>query len=175
MSLLALLPYRAFVLETRLPPEEVSARLSAAVEPIRWFRWRWGKRQPFQGAVEVGGFRILRVIGYSNSFIPVIRGHVTPTVDGARIDGTMTLHPAVAMFTAIWLGGAFLFRIPVAGAVVAGGVLNPMMFMPVGMCLFGWGLAVGGFTFEARLSLRKLQEIVAAEPDTPTAAPERRQ
>lgn len=163
-----LIPYQTFCLDTRLKPDEVAARLVAAVEPFRWFRLgRWqNPHRPFEGRVTADGFRIVRIIGYNNSFIPVLRGHICPTADGGRVEGKMTLYPAVSAFMAVWMIGFGILG--VAGLVAfLGGAGFPALLVPFGMFLFGWLLTAGAFTLEARISLRRLRQILGADSETP--------
>lgn len=170
----ALFPYREFQFETRLSPEEVGARLAAAVEPARWFFQFREPRRPFEGAVGSGEFRITRVIGYRNAFLPVVSGRVVATAGGSRVEGTMELHPAVEVFMTLWLGGVLLGCFATgcfaAREALAGRSPKPALAVPFGMFAFGWGVTAFGFGFEVRKALRLLQQIVGAEPARPDGA-----
>ncbi len=155
--MISLFPYREFRLESRLPPEEVSVRLAAAVASPRRFR----------GEVGADGFKFARVIGYRNSFLPIVRGRVTPAGSGSRVEGTMEMHLAVGAFMALWLSGVLLGCV-VAGLVTAyevlsGRVPNPALVVPFVMLALGWGTVALGFGLEAQKALRLLEEIVGAE------------
>jgi hypothetical protein len=95
---------------------------------------------PFIGSVSDDWFKIHRDIRYRNSFLPMIRGRVTPNGFGSRVDVTMSLHPLVGLFMIFWLGGVGLsaFAIRSASSVI-----------PVGMFIFGAALTAAGFFPEA--------------------------
>ena len=57
----------------------------------------------FVGSVRELSFSIRRYIRYRNSFLPMIRGRLTPIETGTRVSVTMFIHPAVAVFMAFWL------------------------------------------------------------------------
>lgn len=158
-----LLPHDDFHLETRLAPEEIVARLVAAVEPVRWFRTYWDDHLPFQGEVNGTEFRITRIIHYRNSFLPIIRGRVVATESGSCVEGTLELHRVVAVFMALWFGLGLTFGLAMLVLVTMRDGWNPVVLVPVGMLVGAWALVAGAFTLESRRSLRLLREIVGAE------------
>jgi hypothetical protein len=157
-----LLPFERFEIRSRLPLAEVTSRLAAAVEPKRWLRFGKAER-PFEGRVEGQEFRIQRIIGYRNSFLPRIYGRFTPDPPGCRVEGTLTLHPLAAAFMVVWIGavvligGAFAINPPAEGRLLA-------HLLPVAMLLFGWALATVPFTYEARRARRMLGELLEEVP-----------
>jgi hypothetical protein len=72
----------------------------------------------------------------------------------------MVLHPVVLVLTVIWFGGIFAMGIEFAVAFIAGrkGIADGLI--PVGMFLFGWLLAVGSFSYEARKATRLIISLV---------------
>ncbi len=162
-----LIPYQEFCLETRLSPEEVLARLKERTGPRRWFGWP-SASHPLWGEVGANGFELYRVIRYRNSFLPLISGKVLPVKGGSRVEGTMELHPFVAVFVAFWMCACLLFclitGLHITRDVLFGNLPNCGLFVPFVMILFGWGLTASCFTVEANRSLRLLRETVAAEP-----------
>jgi hypothetical protein len=155
-----LLPYRRFAIETALPPAEVQARLRAAVEPRKSLRWPSGDHKAFEGEVRASGFELERIIDYRNSFLPRVRGTITPSTRGTRLAGTMRLHDVVAAFMIVWLtavGGACLVFVPRAGS------LEPAALIPLGMLVVGLVLPVAAFIPEARKARRLLAELVEGE------------
>lgn len=165
-----LIPFDRFDVESPLPAEELSSRLAGSVEPKRWLRSGRGER-PFEGTVEdEGRFRIQRVIGYRNSFLPTLAGTVERTPGGSRIRGTMTMSPLVGIFIVIWLLGVLFFASPFLIAPrEAAASPDPLWVAPVGMFLFGWLLVSGAFTFESRQAHRLLRQIASAEVARETA------
>lgn len=153
-----LLPFQRLEIHSPLPAEEAAERLAAQVEPLRWFRFKHGTCA-FEGSVDGSEFRIRRVIGYRNSFLPQIRGTISPTATGSRIDCRLSLHPFVIAFMVIWfgaviaIGGAFVFTPTEPGR-------SPWFrLIPVAMLVFGWILATGPFAFEANRARHLLTEL----------------
>jgi hypothetical protein len=102
---------RTFVIETPAGPEEVQERLRAIIrDKMRWNEWLQyavttaKPKKPFQGTLSVEGFRISRIIGYGNSFLPVVRGQVIPLARGARVRVTMALPIFPFLFMSLWFG-----------------------------------------------------------------------
>ncbi|HYJ78999.1 MAG TPA: hypothetical protein VEW03_05335 [Longimicrobiaceae bacterium] len=147
-----LVPFEHFAILTPLPAEEVAARLASQVEPRRWLRFRRGPCA-FEGEVDAAGFRIQRIIGYRNSFLPRIRGVISPTATGSRVDCTLTLHPFVIAFMAVWFGAFMLTPTPP-------GQSPWFRLVPVAMLLFGWVLATVHFAYEARRAKEVLAELL---------------
>jgi hypothetical protein len=101
--------------------------------------------QPFDGNVTGRTFKLVRVIRYRNSFLPVIRGRISDSPHGGTtVRVRMTLHLFTALFMAAWLG--------FVGAGVAWSSLgdldniDPDTFLLLGMMLFGVLLPVVGST-----------------------------
>jgi hypothetical protein len=74
----------------------------------------------------------------------------------------MSLHPAVFVFMTTWLGftGLAAVALFVAALRGAGSAYQPLG--PAVMFLFGWGMTLGAFSFEARRAERVLAEIINA-------------
>lgn len=143
-----LLPYDKFEIQTSLTLEEVIAALKKHVEPKRWFRLFWGNHAVFEGEISQDGFRIMRIINYRNSFLPVIKGAFKQNQNGINVMIRMGLHPFVIVFMCIWFGG-IIFAI-VAGLASSKITLSATLLIPLGMLFFGWAMVAGGFWFEAR-------------------------
>jgi len=154
-----LLPYLRYEVISPKTPSEVQAALRGLVEPRRFLRLGAGTR-PFEGEVEDRTFDLQRIIGYRNSFLPRIRGTIDATSEGSRISITMRLHPFVLVFMTAWLG----FAAVGCGALLVSGLngRGPVYgaLGPAVMFVFGWTLAAGGFTSEARKATRLLAEVM---------------
>ena len=155
-----LLPFDRFSIETSLTSDEVRNALASAAEPRKWFRFGPG-RCSFEGEVGIDSFRLRRIIGYRNSFLPDIRGRIMATNGGSTVEGTMSLHPIVLGFMIVWFGGVLLIGGAMSVAMLARGVWQPMVLVPLGMLAFGWILTSGAFTFEARKARALLVEMLA--------------
>lgn len=155
-----LLPYQTFGFETPLAPDEASARLAAAVRERSWFR-QPAPGQALEGEVSGETFRVYRVIGYRNSFLPIVHGRLVPTAEGSRVEGVMTLHPFVLVFMLVWCGGVVVAAV---SAWSGGGALGrSAALLPLAMLVFGWALSAGGFTAEAGRTLRTLRAALAED------------
>ncbi len=142
-------------------PEEVCRRLQAVVRPKpRWFGRATsdeaGPEPAFQGSIGDRVFKVTRIIHYRNSFLPTIRGKVLPREAGARVHLLLTLHPAVAVFMALWLA---LFGYALILALLARPAEAPFRAILV---LFGAALTGGGFYYEARKAERILRRCCGA-------------
>jgi len=152
-----LLPYDVFEFETPLPLEETITALKAEVEPKRWFRGFSREHMFFEGEVTREGFKIMRIINYRNSFLPVIRGTFKQSTNGIDVMIRMSLHPIVLAFMCIWFGGVLVSLLAV-GAGLANNTISfsTPLLIPLGMLIFGWVMVVGGFWFEAKKAKPKL-------------------
>jgi hypothetical protein len=147
---MGILPYERFTIETALAIEEAQRRLAEAVEPRKYVRWPLQARsKPFEGSVTREQFEIRRVIGYRNSFLPRISGHIRQGPIGATIDITLALHPVVLSFMAVWLLGVGCAALVVVSAAFRAGAFEPFGLIPIGMFVFGVLLCTLGFNFEA--------------------------
>src|SRR3954453_19617051 len=97
-------PYDAFMIETDLDVDEAIDRIGRAVHPPRSI-WSLASRREkgFEGTGYPWGYRVNRIIGYRNSFLPIAYVRFEDAGDGrARVRVRITLHPAVAVFCTIW-------------------------------------------------------------------------
>jgi hypothetical protein len=110
-----LMPFQRFCVVTPVAPRDVATRLATAVapRPLIWFASAVTDL-PFQGWVRGSDFLILRVPherrenrGGKNmkSFVPRVRGRITPAPGGSRLEGTMMVEPIVLVFCLFWTGG----------------------------------------------------------------------
>jgi len=144
-----LLPYRRLELYSPMPAATVVQVLRDSVEPTRWFRRGPGIR-PFEGIITPPRFEIRRTVSSRNSFLPQIRGTITPDGNGTRISITMRLRLDVAIFMLVWLGGVSFTLFIFASFVLGGPAEVGPLLIPIGMLLFGVVLTVGAFSAEAR-------------------------
>jgi hypothetical protein len=141
-------PFYRFQVDVDAPPHVVAERLRAIVRNKPTFSESFRKWScfgdpvtvPFIGTVQDDSFKIRRDIRYRNSFLPTIRGHITPIGVGARVGVTMYIHPFVAAFMIVWF--SVVFR-----AISTRSTLS--ILIPGGMLLFFVVLTVVGFIPEA--------------------------
>jgi hypothetical protein len=142
-------PSETFVIHTSLSVASAARRLAEQTEPKKWFRF--SNKKPFQGEVAETGFRIERIIGYRNSFLPVVQGTFKFQGDGTVIEIRMRLNLFVAVFMCIWFGFVVLGIGAITTELISGRTkMDRTMAIPFGMLIFGWALVSGGFWFEAR-------------------------
>src|ERR1700690_4052606 len=106
------MPLYWFHIDAIQPPYVLEDRLRSLVrEEPSWrelFQRIWKRGEPpgppFIGWVRDGSFKLHRDIRYRNSFLPVVHGRIVPADIGTRIQVTMSIHPLVAVFLAIWFG-----------------------------------------------------------------------
>ena len=102
---------------------------------------------------------VCRTIGYRNSWLPHLFGKVAASGSGSRLDVTMTYHPAVAVFTVLWLVGL--------GSVGVRQALSGHFTRPGGgtwiefvMFVFGLVVPLAAFGFEVDPSRRAFEAAV---------------
>lgn len=148
------LPFHRFEIVSPLDRQAAVAAMTAHVEPENWFRFggpRDNKR--FEGTIDGDGFHVRRVIGYRNSFLPVIDAKIDPGASGTRIAVQMRMFWFVYVFCAIWTLG-------VSTALFAGGQTGLLIAAP--LLLFLWAMTMIGFWIEASKQERTLREIFKA-------------
>ena len=75
------LPDKRFVIDAGVGPDEVRDRLRTAVAPVRRFALR-RPTLPFAGTVGSKSFELRPVLGYGNSFAPLVQGSYATVVSG---------------------------------------------------------------------------------------------
>jgi hypothetical protein len=158
-----LLPFRRFDLISDKSPSEVEVRLRNAVA-IGPASLGVAPLLPFEGEVREGAFTVHRAITYRNSFLPRIRGTIAPAPEGSRIRISMSLYLPVLLFMLLWLSGmGAAFGVLLVGGLRRQNVLVNVLG-PAAMFIFGWALAAGAFTYEARKVEPLLADVLAARP-----------
>lgn len=137
-------------------------RIDGAVAPETdgWFS-RSRSDRPFKGWTVGQEFELTRVIHYRNSFLPTISGTVEAASRGSRVSGTMSIHPAVLVFMAVWITFVGAATVGLVRQSFASGDLSPALLVPFGMLAFGLALPLIGFIPEARRATRILTELVS--------------
>lgn len=141
---------------------EITERMERSVRPDAN-----GGTPAFTGMAFSGSFTVSRVIGYRNSFLPVIKGTYRSEGSGSRIQVTMKMAPMVQVFMGFWMGAVFLACVGtvvgVMGATDDGGPdVSSVIFIPFVMLVAGALLCNVPFHLEAKKSetfLRNLLEV----------------
>ena len=160
------LPTENIIYKTRLKEDEIINRLSGFIEPKKTFRFgifSSGSAKSYEGQINGKKFKIKRIIGYRNSFLPRIDGIIEREFDGLTIKVKMRLHIFVIVFLCIWCGGVGLACIAFLTQVFNHSGFNPVALIPFGMLIFVYALTMGGFKFESRKSKKDLQNIFEAD------------
>lgn len=158
-----LLPFHRFELISPLKPAAALTAMQAVTEPEKAFRFNWpssGNDRRFEGAITGDNFRVRRIIGYRNSFLPVIDGTVHAQASGSRISITMRPFMFVYAFAAIWL---FVSLTVLTTAPLPYGAIIGLL-----MAAFLYLMVMAGFWFEASKQEQTLRAIFNARIDTTT-------
>lgn len=161
------LPIENIVYKTHLKPEEVLTRIKEVIEPKKTFRmtgiFASKDHKPYEGSIKGQTFDIRRIIGYRNSFIPIIQGIVAQDRQGTKITVKMQLHKLVFGFIVVWLIMVSTIGVGFIGATGPDGKISFLNFIPVLMLVFVYAMTMGGFKYESIKSKKYLMELFEAE------------
>ena len=154
-------PFRKYEFSTPMSPAHASRILQENVEPPR--KWGWptsSKRGYFEGKVAGSRFKFHRVIGYQNSFLPIIEGSFRR--DGV---GTVDREHAIGVAGRSHLDRHNSFpgvefserRFTVAGPF-------GVRMVVIAMTLFIYLVATVPFAIESRIALKRLLEFLRSGP-----------
>ena len=148
------LPFHRFEIVSPLDRQAALDAMKAHTEPENWFRFGGPRDNArFEGEISGEGFHVRRIIGYRNSFLPVIDAKVHGGASGSRIEVQMRMFLFVYAFCAIWVLG-------VSTALFTGGQTGLLIAVP--LLLFLWAMTMIGFWIEASKQERTLREIFKA-------------
>jgi VIT1/CCC1 family predicted Fe2+/Mn2+ transporter len=148
-----LYPGRPLVLDSPLSAEDLTRRLEAA----------------FEGTCVDGRLRVMRRVRGTNSFRPLVEGHLRRAPRGSRLDVRLRLHPVVLAFGAVFATGAGLAA-AVAAPEIPMAAGSPLLALVLAMAAVAFLFALLG-AIEARTSTRLLATLAQATPAPPAAAP----
>ena len=157
-----ILPSMTEEYSSNMMPEELAERMAQFVEPRRfWTRslFRGERSKSFEGEVSATTFNIRPIIRYRNSFIPIIKGTISPAENGSKIKLEMNLHPFVKYFVTMWLGMVGMGFFAISISMIESSSFSPIFLFPIGMWFFGYFLAKKGFDYESKPALRTLESI----------------
>ena len=161
------LPRENITYKTKLNEDEVIKRLLNFIEPEKTFSFgiiSSGSIKSYEGQINGQTFKIKRIIGYRNSFLPIINGIIEKDYDGeTTIKVKMRLQIFIIVFLFIWCGGAGLIGIAFLTQAFDGSEFNPAILIPFGMLILVYALVMGAFKFESNKSKKDLQSILEAE------------
>ena len=158
-----LLPTELIIYKTHLSVSEVINTLAENVEPVKYRFFSNNPSRIYEGNIQGNIFKINRIIGYRNSFLPRINGVVSGELDGTAVKVKMNIHPAAAVFIAVFFS-FFLFgwMIALASAILNGKFEIGLLFGIV-LILFPYALTMGGFKFESLKTKENLKELFQAK------------
>jgi hypothetical protein len=156
------LPFRKYEFTTPMSPAHAARILQENVEPPR--KWGWpvsSKRGYFEGKVAGSRFKIHRVAGYQNSFLPIIEGSFRR--DGMKTIVTLNMRP-VWPVVPFWIGIiVFLAWSSVSVDSVVAGPFAVRMVV-IAMTLFIYLVATVPFAIESRIAMKRLLELLQSAP-----------
>ena len=153
------LPFEELTINTELSPDEVKRRLSGVVEPPGGSGVESAGGKPYQGRVEGDTFKVRRVIGYRNMFLPVVKGVIRPEADGSSIRLKMGLRSPILVFVAAWLGFSGVVTAMSLYSMLRDVAFNMGFTPPFILLLLGYAFSMVGFKVEstnAKTFLRRL-------------------
>lgn len=142
-------PFTQLILKTHLQPAAVRQRLADAIQ-----------NRIVRGTVSQKTFEIRRVIHYTNSFLPIMKGQIKATREGTVIKVTMAPHILILCFMVGWLGFASVL-LAIAAFHFWGLSIFLVGFIPVGVFIFGYVMLTVAFKFEASKSIFCLRQLLA--------------
>lgn len=157
-------PYEKYKLISTLKPEEVLKKLEAVVVtagPASLLASS-GTGKYYRGKITDSRFEIYRIIGYSNSFRPVIKGEVSSYL-GSEINIVMRMNMAVIIFCCVWLGGVLLASAITLMAQLNSGKFTAVILIPFIMLPIAYILFTAGFKYESIKSKKFLEALFEAE------------
>jgi hypothetical protein len=164
-------PYREFEIDTELPQTEVVERVRAIVEPGSVFLASFKRTNKlFTGEVWPDGFKVMRLIYYGNSGLPVVEGRIQPGPKGTRVQVTMRLMQFTRIVSMLWFGflGFFVVAILFAGLFSSQkdsiGSASAMLGFSAAMGLFGYLIFAAPFGLEALKARGLLEEALQVTP-----------
>ena len=159
-----------FEILSPLPIDSAIERLANAVRPMPGI---WGRTlefiqnapetTPFIGTIAGNGFQARPDSRTRNSFLPIIRGAISPLQSGTVVRVTMHLHFGVFAFLAIFYAYALFATVSPEAAGAASRFQGPI-FLAALTLIVAAGLRVG-FYPEVRSARRTLEEVLETRAD----------
>jgi hypothetical protein len=165
------LPFDNFKLLTNLSVTEVQQRIESKIEPKKNFSFSFSanRTKPYEGKLIDRSFEISRIINYRNSFLPVIKGHISTYLGKTEVAIKMRPVVFVLIFMSFWLGtvGLACVGITVTSILHFRQLLeygfSPGALIPFGMFAFGYALLTIAYKAESKKSKAFLKQLLEAE------------
>lgn len=159
-------PTKNVIYQTHLNEEEIINQLVENVESKKTFRqciFPFSSCKPYRGQIIGQTFKIKRIIGYRNSFQPIITGSFERSDKVLIIKVNIKIRTyVIASFYALF-GGIGLGFLIILQKELNHSELNLEIFTPFIIILFVYILARVTYLYECRRSIKDLQIIFNAE------------
>jgi hypothetical protein len=155
-------PFRKFEFSTPMSIAHASRVLQEIVEPPRKWGWRTtAKRGFFEGKVAGSRFKINRIAGYQNSFLPIIEGNFRR--DGLRTVVSLNMR-LVWPVIPLWIGiVVFLAWSSVNVDSVVAATFGVRVAV-IAMTAFIYFVATVPFAIEVRIAMQRLLQLLQPAP-----------
>lgn len=111
----------------------------------------------FEGSFEQDRFEIQCVITGRNSFLPQIKGHIRPSMNGTKLIADLTIHKFVIGFMVVWFSLVTISLIFGSTSLQT----NPIfLLVPLIMIAFGIVLVKFGYNIQKNKSISDLKMIL---------------
>jgi hypothetical protein len=157
-----LLPYEHIDYETKLALEEIQNRLAADIEPPKLLRSFLSAHKKYEGYSYGNRFEISRIISYSNSFLPNITGTIEDKGVTRIVNVKMELSPFVRLFLCVLLVAFLVATTAILVDQMASRKFDGRILTLLFFSLFGYGLVMFGFTYEAAKAKAYFDQLFAA-------------
>lgn len=154
-----LLPYDSFQIETPLPLEEAIERLSSRIDQHQLGWLLQSSYSEFRGTIEGNDFKISKISGNRNSFLPIVTGTFYPSAIGTLIKIEMGPRPITLFFMLFWLISVGFGAATSIFSALGTGFSDQLLFsivIPIGMLLAGILVPMGSFWYEVNQHKKKL-------------------
>lgn len=162
-----LLPSFEFALHSVRTPEDIRIILSSVtVVPKKRSISLFGPTGgDFVGQVFDSGFELVPILGYNNSFNPIIRGWMEENEEGTKIYVTMRMHKFVSGFSVFWFGGVSFFFLIGVFLVFTEGLIPALSLVLTSVAMFVFGQLTMRFAFykPAKQSKQRIMELIGGK------------
>ena len=142
---------------------ELTFAIKNTLEPKKYLRFINTTSYKYEGELKNNKFKINRIIGYQNSYRPVITGEFIDKIEYREIHIKMLLNQFVVVFLIIWILFVFQFFVIMIQEFIKKGIFDISTLIPLGMILFAYLLTMGGFKPESIKSKNDFIKMFKAE------------
>ncbi len=158
-----MLPYKNIILISDLKIQELKSNLSNSVIPIKFFRFYKKPSEEYQGKIIDNTFKIQRINGYRNSFLPQIKGSFVDKQSHREIHIKMRLLLYVYFFIIILCIFMFMLYLENIIPLISQGKFEIILLIPAAMTLLIFLTLVLAFKYESEKSIDDFKKIFRAK------------